>query len=193
MEAQTAVQDHKHDADDGDRRADPDKPGKAFPGALQKLCKDDRKQRGQRNDDRNACGLIPRNRDRGVLEIEVYASAGDAEQHEHQLVLPRETDKLRTHQKQYDVCERHADRRDLHRGEARVQKVLRHHVAASPDRNGEQRKQMRPNGGEMFFACRLNLFHTASCGISRPNAIIAQRAAFRNNRFVRGRELPLRG
>ena len=135
MEGQSAVEHHQHHAGNGHHRADVHQLPKLFALPGEQLGQDHRQDggHGHQNADVGGGG-VGRG---GVLQEEVEAAAGDADEDEHQLVLPGELHGFGPQGPQGQVCKPHPQGDDLGGGVGR-QHDLGQHEAAAPDQDGEQ-------------------------------------------------------
>ena len=134
MEGQLAVEHHQHHAGDGDDRADVDEFAQPLAAAGEELGQDHRQDRGEGHDDADVGGIGVGQG--GVLQEEVEAAAGDADEDEHQLVLPGELQRFGTQHPQRQIGQTHPQGDDLHGGIGGEQ-LLGQDEAAAPDENGE--------------------------------------------------------
>ena len=134
MEGQLAVEHHQHHAGDGDDGADVDELAQTLAAAGEQLCQNDREDGGQSHDDADV-GSVGIGQG-GVLQEEVEAAAGDADEDEHQLILPRELQGLGTEHPEGQIGKTHAQGDDLHGGVG-GQQLLGQDEAAAPDQYGE--------------------------------------------------------
>ena len=77
----------------------------------------------------------------GILQEEVEAAAGDADEDEHQLILPRELHGLGSQRPQSQIRQPHPQGDDLGGGIGR-QHDLGEHEAAAPHQSGKDGIQM---------------------------------------------------
>ena len=134
MEGQLTVEHHQHHAGDGDDGADVDELAQTLAAAGEQLCQNDREDGGQSHDDADI-GSVGIGQG-GVLQEEVEAAAGDADEDEHQLILPRELHGLGTEYPEGQIGKTHAQGDDLHGGVG-GQQLLGQDEAAAPDQYGE--------------------------------------------------------
>ena len=134
MEGHLAVEHHQHHTGDGDGRADVDVLAQALPAAGEQLSQDHRQDGGQGYDDADVGGVGVGQG--GVLQEEVEAAAGDADEDEHQLILPGELQCPGAQGPQGHIGQAHAQGDDLNGGVA-FQKLLGQYEAAAPHENGE--------------------------------------------------------
>ena len=134
MERHLAVKHHQHHAGDSDDRADVDVLAQTLAAAGEQLGQDHRQNGGQGHDDADVGGVGVGQG--GVLKEEVEAAAGDADENEHQLILPRELQRFGTQRPQGHIGKAHAQGDDLDGGVA-LQQLLGQHEAAAPHEDGE--------------------------------------------------------
>lgn len=175
MEGQGAVEHHQHHADDGYQRADIHKLSQLFPLAGEQLRQDHRQNRGHgyQNTDVGGGGMGGG----GILQEEVDAAAGDADEDEHQLILPGELHGPGPQGPQGQVGKAHSQGDDLGGGVGR-QHDLGQHKAAAPDQNGKQGIEM-PQGFLLHGDVLLFLFLFSLRGQS---AVFGGLTAHRNAR-----------
>ena len=139
MEGHLAVEHHQHHAGDGDDRADVHILAQPLIAAAEQLRQQHRQNgaQGHQNTDVGGVGVIQR----GVLQEEVEASAGDADENKHQLILPRQPQRLGPQDPQGDVRKPHPQGDDLDGGKI-DQQIFGQDKAAAPHQNGDDGEDM---------------------------------------------------
>ena len=139
MEGQCAVQHHHDNAGDGHHCANIHPFAQLLPPTGEKLCQDHRDDGGHGHENAHIGGRgVGRS---GILQEKVDAAAGDADENEHQLILPRELQRLRTQRPQSQVGKTHTQGDDLDGGKG-IEHHLGQHKTAAPYQGGEQGKQV---------------------------------------------------
>ena len=147
MERHLSVKHHQYHAGEGDDGADIHKLAQTLAAAGEKLGQNHRQDRRQRHEDADVGGIGVG--EGGILQEEVERTAGDANEDEHQLVLPGELQRLGAQHPQRHIGKRHAQGDDLDGGIG-LQQLLGQHKAAAPDQNGKHGVDV----AHRLFRCR---------------------------------------
>ena len=133
MEGQGAIEHHHNNASDGYNRAHIHPLAQLLALTGEELRQDHRDDGRHGHEDAHISG--------GVLQEEIEAAAGDADDKEHQLILPGKLQHLGPQSPQGQVSKAHAQGDDLDGGKG-LEHYLGQHKAAAPHQGGEQGKQV---------------------------------------------------